>query len=73
MLQHKLQHDVYLGDEDDPVGVEMITPDWELVGHGVCRYLKVELIKAQPMEGVKVWWTRVFEKGGCEWEVEDMD
>jgi len=63
-LSEKLLHNVYIGDEDDGPGVESLTPDWELTTYaGTRRYLSVTLLKATPMPGVTVWWSRVFESG----------
>ena len=63
-LSEKLLHNVYIGDEDDGPGVESLTPDWELTTYaGMRRYLSVTLLKATPMPGVTVWWSRVFESG----------
>ena len=73
LLQHRLAHSVFLGEEDDDPNVELITPDWEIVAVGGTRYLRVVLGKAVPMAGVSVWWSRLFEKGSCDGEREDVD
>jgi hypothetical protein len=74
LLQHRLAHSVFLGEEDDDPAVELITPDWEITGPGGgTRYLKVTLGKAVPMAGVSVWWSRLFENGSCDCEGEDLD
>ena len=73
LLQHRLSHNVYLGDEDDDPSLELFTPEWEIVGILGRRVLKVTLMKAMPMKGVAVWWSRLFERGECASEIGEVD
>ena len=81
-VKEQLLHDVHLGEEDDGgefMGDEL-QADWEVVNYSVDnddddnsrRCLEVTLQKCAPMDGVVVWWSRLFKESKFSKE-EDVD